>query len=321
MAALPFIAMDDAGKFHVTEDAAKELSKLEGPLVVVAVAGMYRTGKSFLLNQLRGPSLQGSQAFKVGPTVEACTKGIWLWGQGVPITLANGTKATMVLMDTEGIGGTKASTDYDARIFSLATLICSLLVYNSLGSIDENAIGMLSFVAQLTKHVRVNGRDKSEGVGAREEEEYEEEEEEGEDLGLFFPSFIWCVRDFTLQLCGTDGRPITARTYMENSLEVTSGFDQKQLERNRIRAMLTSFFRDRDCVTLARRLLYSCSCTPTIHDFTRLLRVGEDRIHECHEAACPCEKRAKQLAARGLLGLSLSNPSSCEICYYRKAEN
>ena len=125
---MPFIAMDDKGVFTVHEEAAAQLSKLDGPLVVVAVAGMYRTGKSFLLNQLRGPELQAAQAFTVGPTIEACTKGIWLWGQGIPITLSSGVRATMVLMDTEGIGGTKASTDYDARIFSLATLICSMLV-------------------------------------------------------------------------------------------------------------------------------------------------------------------------------------------------
>ena len=44
---------------------------------------------------------------------------------------------------------------YDTRIFSLATLLCSTLVYNSLGSIDENAINNLSFVANLAQHIKV----------------------------------------------------------------------------------------------------------------------------------------------------------------------
>lgn len=40
-------------------------------------AGKYRTGKSFLLNCLLGRQ----SGFVVGPTVEPCTKGIWIWGE------------------------------------------------------------------------------------------------------------------------------------------------------------------------------------------------------------------------------------------------
>lgn len=47
------------------------LKKLEGPIGVVAVAGMYRTGKSFLLNRM---ILDQSNGFGVGPTVNPCTK-------------------------------------------------------------------------------------------------------------------------------------------------------------------------------------------------------------------------------------------------------
>jgi len=39
-----------------------------------------------------------------------------------------------------GIGAAGATADHDARIFSLATLLTSLLLYNSLGPIDEEAI-------------------------------------------------------------------------------------------------------------------------------------------------------------------------------------
>jgi hypothetical protein len=35
---------------------------------------MYRTGKSFLLNRIL---LDNPQAFPVGSTVNACTKGLW----------------------------------------------------------------------------------------------------------------------------------------------------------------------------------------------------------------------------------------------------
>ncbi len=48
--------------------------------------------------------------------------------------------ACIVFLDTEGVGGLEADVDHDARVFALATLLCSSLVYNSLGSIDENTI-------------------------------------------------------------------------------------------------------------------------------------------------------------------------------------
>ena len=43
--------------------------------VVVSVVGMYRTGKSYLLNRLMGRS----DGFPLGATVQAKTKGIWMW--------------------------------------------------------------------------------------------------------------------------------------------------------------------------------------------------------------------------------------------------
>ena len=70
--------------------------------------------------------------------------------------LPSGEPCWVVVLDTEGLGGLEADQHYDTRIFSLATLLCSTLVYNSLGSIDEGAISNLSFVANLSQHVRVS---------------------------------------------------------------------------------------------------------------------------------------------------------------------
>jgi hypothetical protein len=48
------------------------------------VAGIYRTGKSFLLNTML---LNTKSGFAVGPTTNAKTKGIWVWGK--PLTIKN----------------------------------------------------------------------------------------------------------------------------------------------------------------------------------------------------------------------------------------
>ena len=69
--------MQDDGKFEVNPAAVEMMESVKAPLGVVAVAGMYRTGKSYLLNRLL---LNRKQGFSVGPTINPCTKGIWIWG-------------------------------------------------------------------------------------------------------------------------------------------------------------------------------------------------------------------------------------------------
>lgn len=198
-----------------------------------AVAGLYRTGKSYLLNQLLGEKV----GFDVGGTVNACTKGIWLWGQ--PKTLEDGLN--VVFLDTEGLGSTSSSQSHDCRIFSLALLLCSYFVYNSRGVIDGNAIDELSLVINLTKHIHVSSSDEGQGNSNL----------AGSDFHSFFPSFVWVVRDFSLKLID-NGRPITARQYLENALKPQPGFSDEVAQKNHIRALLTNFFRERNCVTLVR---------------------------------------------------------------------
>jgi Guanylate-binding protein, N-terminal domain len=56
-------------------------------------------------------------------------------------------------MDTEGLGALDEDSNHDVRIFSLAILLSSYFIYNSVGSIDENALQNLNLVVNLTKHI------------------------------------------------------------------------------------------------------------------------------------------------------------------------
>ena len=58
-------------EFEINEETKDFLRKLDGPIGVISVAGMYRTGKSYLLNRML---LNQSRGFDVGPTINACTK-------------------------------------------------------------------------------------------------------------------------------------------------------------------------------------------------------------------------------------------------------
>ncbi|OWZ23223.1 Guanylate-binding protein [Phytophthora megakarya] len=237
---LPFVLVDDDGGFRVSPEACAVLEKVKTRLVVVAVAGLYRTGKSFLLNLLvrhaqgvSGASAAGQDAgFAVGGTVNACTKGIWMWGQPIPLD----DDTSVLFLDTEGLGSVDREQTHDTRIFALALLLASNFVYNSRGVIDGNAIEDLSLVVNLSKHIQTSSS-KDAGNGDR--------------LHEFFPSFMWVVRDFTLQLLD-NGKPISSKQYLENALQPTGGYSDDAVEKDQIRALLSEFFRHRDCVTLVR---------------------------------------------------------------------
>lgn len=248
---LPFVLVGDDGSFSVNPEAAARLERVKGKLVVVAVAGLYRTGKSFLLNLLvrhakgiqvgataSSASADDAPGFAVGGTVNACTKGIWMWGE--PLELDDGS--SLLFLDTEGLGSVDREQTHDTRIFALALLLATNFIYNSRGVIDGNAIEDLSLVVNLSKHIQTSSAKDGGGAGGG---------GGGADLYQFFPSFMWVVRDFTLQL-QDNGKKISAKQYLENALKPQGGYSDDAVAKDQIRALLADFFRERDCVTLVR---------------------------------------------------------------------
>jgi hypothetical protein len=59
----------------------------------------------------------------------------------------------VLLIDTEGLGSLEEDVNHDTKIFALALLLSSLLVYNSVGSIDDEAIQRLGLVIKLSKYI------------------------------------------------------------------------------------------------------------------------------------------------------------------------
>jgi len=60
------------------------------------------------------------------------------------------------IMDSEGLGGVDKNQNYDTKIFTLAVLLSSFLVFNQVGVIDEAAISNLSLVTALAKNIQVS---------------------------------------------------------------------------------------------------------------------------------------------------------------------
>ena len=65
---------------------------------------------------------------------------------------------------------------------------------------------------------------------------------------------MWVVRDFTLQLVDSEQEPITSKDYLEKALQNQKGFSEAIDKKNRIRRLLKSFFKERDCCTMIRPL-------------------------------------------------------------------
>merc|ERR1719183_3215016 len=67
--------------YEVCEEGARVLERHGSRRIAIAsVCGLYRTGKSYLLNLLLERVQKGLPLFTVGNTSQACTEGLWLYG-------------------------------------------------------------------------------------------------------------------------------------------------------------------------------------------------------------------------------------------------
>ena len=108
-----------------------------------------------------------------------------------------------------------------------------------MGTIDENALQQLSLVVNLTKNIQLSSDDSQQDDNA---------------LAAIFPSFIWIVRDFSLQLIDQNQQPITPHEYFERALLDQKGDSESIVSKNKIRSHLRTFFKVRDCQTMIRPL-------------------------------------------------------------------
>ncbi|XP_068103290.1 guanylate-binding protein 4-like [Hyperolius riggenbachi] len=221
----PIPLIENVGKLVVNPKAIQFLNTINKPIVPVAMVGMYRSGKSYLMNRLA----DAQTGFELGSAVEAKTKGIWMWCTRHPIKKDH----ILMLLDTEGLGDVgKKDNNNDTNLFALAVLLSSALVYNSKNTIDNDAVEKLKFVGDLTELIKVRsqGNKNQEGHFSR-----------------YFPIFIWTVRDFHLGL-QVEGKAITEDEYLDKALSLkTSANTHKEKEFNKLRERLRMYFGTRKC--------------------------------------------------------------------------
>jgi len=166
----------------VTESLSK-LAQHDAPIALISVVGPYHSGKSFLLNALLGDL----KAFSVGPKTSPETMGIWL----CRTDLQSADGAEVWLMDSEGFFGPRVDETYDAKVFTIATLLGAHIVYNTVKVIDQQAVSLLEMLARRAQLFRTRSQVEA-TVGGTGVPEF---------LSVHnFPPLTWVVEDFVQEL-------------------------------------------------------------------------------------------------------------------------
>jgi hypothetical protein len=126
---LPLIKYEVGYGYKMDAGALEFLSGLaeEDSYSVLVMAGRARSGKSFLLNRLVGDE----EMFPMSCNLGNCSRGIML---GTKLLNVNGMK--VIVLDCEGFGSLEGGEERDCKLFVLCLLLASVMIYNSMGTID-----------------------------------------------------------------------------------------------------------------------------------------------------------------------------------------
>lgn len=167
--------IDKEGLAKLQEGAANDAG-----IALLSVVGPYHSGKSFLLNSL----VMNMKAFIVGRKTTPETMGIWL----CRTSLKGSDGSEVWLMDSEGFFGPGVEEGYDAKVFTVASLMGSHLVYNTVKIIDQQAVNLLEILMQQAQLFNSRSRVLASGSVP-------------EFLSAdTFPPLTWVVEDFVQEL-------------------------------------------------------------------------------------------------------------------------
>ncbi|CAG9335465.1 unnamed protein product [Blepharisma stoltei] len=285
---IQLVKVNEDGRFEVCKKGAKFLKSLKGKMGVVSIGGPTRGGKSFILNLLSNGTGSG---FAVGSKVQACTQGIWIWGE--PIQTSD---MCIIFLDSEGCKSVEKSATHDAKMFAVLILLSSVFIYNSKGVIDEQAVNQLSLATSLSEMISTK-------VSA-----YDTDEDAKQRLAALAPKFVWLLRDFHLSLVDEEDNPISSKQYMENILNMKSSYGRNPEKYGKIRQEILDLFRERDCITLPRPIDQERQLELlNEHDLNTLrpkFKKGFERLQYSVLQQCPSKKfDGLDMSGRNLLGL------------------
>jgi atlastin len=93
------------------------------------------------------------KGFSWRPGRLATTRGVLFWNDVFLDDAGNGEKLAIIVMDTQGLFEIGTTTQSDARIFGLSTMLSSIQVLNLMNTVQEDHIQHLDMVTDFTKLV------------------------------------------------------------------------------------------------------------------------------------------------------------------------
>jgi hypothetical protein len=284
--AMPLITVENDIQFQVHEETIAFLKKQTHPIGVVGVAGLYRTGKSYLLNLLTGNSSSG---FAVGSTINACTKGesqpprwrgiyhektprdlsphllllrpmtfgIQEFGFGVSPHMTPRRISTYIIWTQRGWAPhqdlapmTVGSSPWLSSSHPISFTIPEGNPFSSLLSLTMSLCSVIDGQAleDLSLVASLTQVIQSKSNKSATGAPLEDDSSPNQA----FPIFVWVLRDFTLKLEDDQGKKITSNQYLDHCLKPQAGFSDAVVSKNQTRRLISESFRERECVTLVR---------------------------------------------------------------------
>eukprot|EP00826_Nyctotherus_ovalis_P021794 TRINITY_DN17100_c0_g1_i2.p1 TRINITY_DN17100_c0_g1~~TRINITY_DN17100_c0_g1_i2.p1 ORF type:complete len:242 (+),score=60.52 TRINITY_DN17100_c0_g1_i2:188-913(+) len=211
--AVPFIILENNGNlsYHLIvctmeEEAIDVIRKISVPISLVCICGQSSTGKSYLFNKA---ILGKDNAFPIGFSKSYGKQGIWLWKR--PLTKDN--NSAILLLNLEA-----ASIEMAKELSMLGMLLSSLMIFSSAGSINESGLDAIAPLMDTARKLQAANEDSN-----------------------HFPSFLWILHDFALQLANSQGDKVTSRQCMEDALKSQKGCSEAVEKRNAIRRLAVSY--------------------------------------------------------------------------------
>jgi len=148
------LAPDASGrKLVAAAEGLETLRRYEGPVAIVTFIGRARSGKSFGLNSLLNVS--HAQGFEVGHTYKPETSGALLWSEPFPGNSTAPRRATVLVVDTEGLGA--GAQVFDKPMLAVTSAISSRLVYHMMGYVYTEDVTRLHGLACLAEDYQRRG--------------------------------------------------------------------------------------------------------------------------------------------------------------------
>ena len=163
----------------------------------VVLQGPYRTGKSFLLNQLvrnLGSRVvpDSYNVFAVGNTVQAMTEDVSVFI--VPACASPVPGTALLYLDSPGLFAPNRLPIFDAQVLAVLNVLSNVVLFNSLSTLDRSSIEKLS-----------------EAVSTAQTLAYFHDPTKGSAPSITHPDLLFVLQAFRLQLRDTSGNTLTPK--------------------------------------------------------------------------------------------------------------